>query len=133
MKTTINKSLIVTNKHFRIYLVIALIYLILASCTNNQAEEVEPEPVLPETPGATAVTYNNFVQGLMQTRCAGCHAPGAMAAGAFTFNGHASVTSNAARIRQAVLVSKTMPKGGSLSPAELESLAKWFDNGMPEQ
>jgi uncharacterized membrane protein len=122
------------NKHQRIYLVITIIYLILASCTKNQAEEMKPAtPVVPETPGTTSVTYNNFVKAFMQTKCAGCHAPGGTGSGAFTFNGFTSVTGNAARIKQAVLVTKTMPPGGSLSAAELQSLTKWFDNGMPEQ
>lgn len=134
MKTTFPNAEGVVNQHRRIYLAIALIYLALASCTNNQAEEIKPErPPVAEPPSTTAVTYSNFVQGLMQTKCQGCHGPGAAAAGAFTFNGYASVTANSARIRQTVLVSKTMPKGGSLSPAELESLTKWFDNGMPQQ
>jgi mono/diheme cytochrome c family protein len=122
------------NKHQRIYLVIAIIYMILASCTKNQAEEMTPAPpVVPETPGTTSVTYNNFVEALMQTKCAGCHAPGGRGSGAFIFNGFTSVTGNAERIRQAVLVTKTMPPGGSLSPAELQSLTKWFDDGMPEK
>lgn len=116
------------NKHFRIYCAIAVIYLLLASCSNNQAEEA-----VPETPEPQKVTYNNFAQALFQSKCNGCHAPGQPASAAFSFNGYASVTANAEKIRQAVIVTRRMPPNGSLTPAELQSLSKWFDDGMPEQ
>lgn len=114
--------------HIRIYLAITIIYLLLASCSKKQAEEI-----VPENPGPEKITYNNFAQALFQTRCSGCHGPGGPASAAFTFNGYASVTANAERIRQAVIVTKRMPPNGSLSAAELQSLTKWFDDGMPEQ
>lgn len=122
------------TKHQRIYLAMAMIYLLLASCSKNQAEEMKPNnPAVPENPGTGKVTYNNFTGALLQTKCSGCHAPGGSAAPVFTFNGYASVTANAERIRQAVIVTKRMPPGGSLSATELESLSKWFEDGMPEQ
>jgi len=114
--------------HIRIYLAITIIYLLLASCSKKQAEEIKPEPTAPEK-----ITYNNFAQALFQTRCSGCHAPGGPGSGAFTFNGYASVVANAERIRQAVIVTKRMPPNGSLSAAELQSLSKWFEDGMPQQ
>lgn len=114
--------------HFRIYLAITIIYLLLASCSKKQADEIVPEPPAPEK-----ITYNNFAEALFQTRCSGCHSAGRPAAAAFTFNGYASVTANAERIRQAVIVTKRMPLNGSLSAAELQSLSKWFEDGMPEQ
>jgi len=120
------------TRHHRIYLAIAIIYMLLASCSKNQAEEMKPETPAPENPGST-ISYNNFTGALLQTKCSGCHAPGMAAAAFFTFNGYASVVANAGRIKQAVLVTKSMPQGGSLTAAELESLSKWFDNGMPEQ
>jgi uncharacterized membrane protein len=122
------------TKHQRIYLALTIIYTLLASCSKKQAEEIKPNnPSVPENPGTEKVTYNNFTGALLQTRCSGCHAPGRSAAAVFTFNGYASVTANAERIRQAVIVTRRMPPGGSLSAAELESLSKWFAEGMPEQ
>lgn len=118
------------TKNHTTYLAITLIYLLLSSCSKKQAKEIEPE--VPEIPG-TKVTYNGFVQALFQTKCASCHAPGQSMSGLWTFNGYTSVTSNAARIKQVVLIGKTMPKGGSLTAAELASLQSWFDNGTPEQ
>lgn len=114
--------------HICIYLAITVIYLLLASCSKKQADEIAPEP-----PPQEKVTYNNFVQALFQSRCSGCHAAGGPGSGAFTFSGYASVVANAERIRQAVIVTKRMPPNGSLSAAELESLSKWFEDGMPQQ
>ncbi len=135
MLTTYKKALEILSiwamalvSSYRIYLAITLIYLLLASCSKNQADEI-----LPDTPAPQKVTYNNFAQALFQTKCSGCHAPGLPASAAFTFNGYSSVTANAERIRQAVIVTKRMPLNGSLTAAELQSLTKWFDDGMPEQ
>jgi uncharacterized membrane protein len=113
--------------------ILTLIYAFLSSCTKRQAEMVPDEVVTP-VPGnpSSAVTYANFVQPLFQSKCASCHASGASAAGMWTFNGHASVVSKATAIKQMVLVSKTMPKGNSLSPTELASLQTWFDGGLPQ-
>jgi len=107
-----------------------MIYLIMASCSKHQAEEIKPEQPPTVNPPANSVSYASTVGPLFQSRCGGCHAAGRSAAGIWTFNGHASIVSRASGIRQVVLVSKTMPRGGTLSAAELASLQSWFDNGM---
>lgn len=106
---------------------IMMTLLILSACSKNQADE--PKPVVPEKPG-TKVSYAEVVQPLLQAKCAGCHAPGRRASAAWSFNGYTSVTGSADKIKQAVLVSKTMPIGGTLSAAELQSIKDWFDQGM---
>ena len=116
-------------KHRMAYLTLTVVYLLLLSCSKRQAAEMAPTP--PETPGTT-VTYTNFAQALFQTKCGGCHSAGRGAAAIWTFNGLASITTNQNRIRQAVLVTKSMPMGGTLSAAELKSLQEWFDKNMPE-
>ena len=108
-------------------LAITIIYFVLASCSKKQAEELTPEP-----PQTQKVTYNNFAQALFQAKCSGCHGPGRPASNAFAFSGYSSVTANAERIKQAVIVTKRMPPNGSLSAEELQSLSKWFNDGMPE-
>lgn len=107
---------------------IAFIYLLLACCSKKQAEEVKPDLPPAETPGTT-ISYASFVQPLLQSKCAGCHAPGRSAAAFWTFNGYTSVNANADRIKNAVLVKKTMPPGGVITAAELQSLQTWFDQG----
>lgn len=112
------------------YLALVLAYiLMLSACSKKQADEIKAVDPTGPTP---QVTYAGFVGPLFQTRCAGCHGPGRQSAPIFTLNGYASVTANAARIRNAVLVQKSMPIGTALSAAELQSLRAWFDAGMPE-
>lgn len=118
------------NKFHRIYVTIAIFSMVLASCSKKQAEEMQP--VTPDPPAAR-VTYNNFTAALLQTKCSSCHAAGGSASSFFTFNAYASVVANASRIKQVVLVTKSMPQGGSLTAAELASLNKWFEDGLPEQ
>ena len=117
------------SRYVNHFAAIAISVLLLAACSKRQAEELKP--VVPVIPG-TQVTYTGAVQALLQSRCAGCHAPGRSAASAWSFNGYSSVTANANGIKQAVLVTKTMPVGGSLSAADLQSLQTWFDTGMPQ-
>lgn len=120
-------------KKHKVYIAIALGYiLLLSACSKKQADEIQPaQPITPGTPVA-AVTYDGFVGPLFQARCAGCHGTGKQSAPIFTFSGYASVKANADRIKNAVLVQKSMPIGGPLSAADLQSLQAWFDAGMPQ-
>ncbi|MGY4385004.1 putative membrane protein [Pedobacter sp. UYP24] len=120
------------KKHQIVYLTLIIAYMMMASCTKKQSQEIKPDvPVVPITP-VIKITYANFAESLFQSKCSSCHASGKSDAGFFTLNGYASIKANAERIKQAVLVSKRMPKAGSLSATELQSLSTWFDNGMPE-
>lgn len=119
------------NNQTFIYIALVLVYVLLSiSCSKRQADEIVPDPVNPGG-GTSTVTYTNFTQALIQTKCAGCHGVGRSAASIWTFNGLASITSNETRIRRVVLETRTMPIGGSLTAAELASLREWFDNKMP--
>lgn len=108
---------------------VTFVYCLLAACSKKQAEEAAPTP--PEVPG-TAVTYSAVIGPLFQARCAGCHATGRQAAARWTFDGLATVTANAARIKNVVLSTKSMPIGTPLSAAELKSVQDWFDQGSPQ-
>lgn len=117
-----------TNQRF-IYIALVLFYVLLSiSCSKRQADEV-----VPQTPGVgtSTITYTNFTEALIQTKCAGCHGTGRSAAAIWNFNGLASITSNEARIRRVVLETRSMPIGNSLTDTELTSLREWFDNNMP--
>ncbi|WP_029284644.1 cytochrome c [Pedobacter sp. R20-19] len=118
------------NQKF-IYVALVIVYILLSnSCSKRQADEIVPQTTNPGG-GTSTVTYTNFTQALIQTKCAGCHGAGRSAASIWTFNGLASITSNETRIRRVVLETKSMPIGGSLTAAELASLKEWFDNKMP--
>ncbi|MET1057105.1 MAG: cytochrome c [Pedobacter sp.] len=104
-----------------------LAYLLLMACTKKQAEEFKPEA--PETPGAK-VSYAAVIDPIFKARCNGCHSAGRSGSVAWTFSGLSSVTADADRIKNAVLVKKSMPLGGSLSATDLQSIKDWFDQGM---
>jgi uncharacterized membrane protein len=120
------------SKYLKTLFFLGCTYLFLFSCSKKQAEELQPaSPSEPEKPG-TEVTYANFVQPLFQTKCGGCHGVGKSSASVWTFNGLSSISSNAGRIKDAVITRKIMPLGGSLTAIELQSLNDWFDKGMPQ-
>lgn len=105
-------------------------YTTILSCTKKQADEMilDQNPT-PETPGAE-VLYTGAVQTLLSNRCGTCHATGRSAAVIWNFSGYTAVTANADRIKQAVLINKTMPMGSGLNASELKLLQDWFNNGM---
>ena len=106
---------------------IALIYLLAAACTKKQADEFEPET--PESP-ETKVSYAATVAPIFKANCEGCHAGSGRGTTAWIFSGLNSVVTNESRIRNAVVVNRTMPLGRSLSAADLQSVRDWFDQGM---
>lgn len=69
---------------------------------------------------------------IIQSKCAysGCHDAGA--AGGLNLTSYNLIFQNASRIRTAVVVTKTMPKSGSITPAELARLKCWLDSGAPD-
>ncbi|WP_316825826.1 hypothetical protein [Pedobacter miscanthi] len=122
------------NKQISI-LFLATFVILLFACSKRQAEELKPEaPTGPTGPAAVTtanVTYTNFAGALFQTKCANCHGPNGALKSIWLFNGLASIK-NDSRIANSVLVTKTMPKGGTLTVSERELLQAWFDKGMPE-
>jgi mono/diheme cytochrome c family protein len=130
-KINLNKNLM--KKQNSIFLLAAITALLFA-CSKKQAEELKPETPTPNgpTPVTTAnVTYSNFAGALFQTKCNSCHGPNGGMKGVWALNGLASIK-NDARVANSVLVTKTMPRGGSLTASERELLQAWVDKGMPE-
>ena len=110
---------------------LAAITALLFACSKRQAEELKPTTTGPIAVTTANVTYSNFAGALFQTKCNSCHGPNGALKSVWLFNGIASVK-NDSRVANSVLVTKTMPKGGSLTTSEIELLQAWFDKGMPE-
>lgn len=110
-----------------------LFALYVISCSKDQAAQPEVDPPGEEEVTAENVSYNNFAGALFESKCSSCHAAGGGASGRWTFADYASVRDNAARINQVVLVTGTMPLGGSLSANEKALLKAWFDRNTPQQ
>ncbi|MFD2583290.1 hypothetical protein ACFSR6_12390 [Pedobacter vanadiisoli] len=119
------------KKQNSIFLLAAITALLFA-CSKKQAEELKPTTPTGPTAVTTAnVTYSNFAGALFQTKCNNCHGPNGSVKIVWAFNGLASIK-NDTRVANSVLVTKTMPKGGTLTVSERELLQAWFDRGMPE-
>ncbi|UIR55631.1 hypothetical protein LZQ00_15340 [Sphingobacterium sp. SRCM116780] len=102
-------------------------------CTKKQAEEPTPKPPTgTETVTTANVSYTNFIKGLLEVKCSSCHASGQSASGNWTFNGYNSVKDNASRINNMVVVTKAMPKSGSLTAKEIELVSAWIQRSTPE-
>lgn len=106
-------------------LLVAILYLV--SCSKNQAEEPKPDNPTPIVVSTENVSYNNYVKGIFEVKCNSCHAKGASASGAWTFSDYTSVRSNASRLENVLLVTRTMPMGSTLSSKERELLDAWFN------
>ncbi len=118
------------------YVVISLFTLTVLSfsaCTKKQAQELTTIPDNgTETVTTQNVSYTNFSKALFETKCSSCHATGRSASGRWEFSGYTSVKDNIAKINNAVLVTKSMPLGGSLTSKEIELLDAWIKKNSPE-
>jgi uncharacterized membrane protein len=108
--------------------------VVFTSCSKDSAEDPTPNP---PTPGGTVtaenVTYKNFGATFFASKCNACHAAGGAGSSQFVFSGYNSVKDNADRIRNAVLVARVMPQGGSLTETERTLLDAWFKRNLPEE
>ncbi|WP_286862345.1 MULTISPECIES: c-type cytochrome [Sphingobacterium] len=114
-----------------VVLSMTVVAIALTACTKKQAQELSPDDE-EETVTAANVSYINFAKALFETKCSSCHAPGRGASAKWTFSGYSSVKDNSTRINNAVLVTKSMPIGGSLTVKEIELLDAWIKRNTPE-
>jgi hypothetical protein len=77
--------------------------------------------------GSTSITFSKTIQPIISNNCLPCHGNGATSPNLTSFN---SISRNAASVKSAV-VSRRMPRGGSLSQADIDAIASWVDGGSP--
>ena len=75
--------------------------------------------------------FASDVAPIIQSKCAfsGCHDNGA--AGGVALTNYSQIFQHAAKVRSTVVVSRTMPKSGSITPTEIAKLKCWLDSGAP--
>ncbi len=134
------QTLPLKRNHRRNYSLTTIVVLIIASiitlegCTKKQAEELTPDPGGENETVTTAnVSYDNFVKALFETNCGSCHGNGRPASARWAFSGYTSVKDNIEKINNAVLITKSMPIGRSLTMKELELLDAWIKRNTPEK
>jgi len=118
------------------FLIFAAI-LILTSCAYNKDEA--PAPSTPVVTGPK-ITYTDHTKKLFDTYCITCHAP-LLTQANFPLTSYSEVTfgnyaSIGGIIEKRVLIQQNMPPSGSqagqLTPAEMDTLQMWIDQGAPQ-
>lgn len=108
-----------------LYSLISLLVLIISSCEYNVANEEEQ---VVDGLCETEVSYSQIIRPLMNTNCMPCHngdgnTPFAPDLTTYTFVENLDV------LIKEVTQSRRMPKTGSLTDVEIQSIKCWVDNG----
>lgn len=107
--------------------------LFFMACSGSKDESVDPPPPPPPTCDGVAISFAANVNPIISTKCAtnsGCHGAGS-ANGPGPLTSYELVKAAASNIKSAV-VSGRMPKTGSISAAQVNTIKCWVDNGTPE-
>lgn len=112
-------------------LFLSMLFGLFFACKKEKS--VKPAEVINTSNCDTTITYNSQIKTIIDNNCVGCHSGPAPSGGAMltTYN-QVMVHVNDGHINQKVLVDKSMPKGGSLSTADLTAIACWLGNGAKE-
>ena len=104
------------------------ILLIFSACQNKKEEQLYSGGN--DCSGVNA-TFSATVQPIIQANCtlSGCH-DGSSTNGPGPLTSYDRVKDASARIRR-VVISREMPKGGSLSAEQIKSIVCWIDSGTP--
>ena len=111
------------NKFLLAGTALALLALMSGSCKKYD----------PSCDGSTP-TYNADVKDIIDANCtqSGCHGAGSSRGDFRTYAGLRPYLLNS-RFKREVLTDQSMPKGGSLSHAELNLIQCWADTDYPEK
>jgi uncharacterized membrane protein len=106
-----------------------LLPAILAGCYYDNAQQLYPGTNVDcNTVNATFVNVKTIVAEKCST--AGCHDAGS-AGGGIVLETYDQIRARSDRIRQRVIVDRTMPPGSPLSSTEVAILKCWISSGSP--
>lgn len=124
---TKRKYFLLNRKGWLILPIITVMATVMTGCYYDKAELLYPDGEV--NCSAVSATYSK-VQAIMAGKCNGCHNAG-NAAGGTVLETYDQVKAKAGRIRQRVIVEKTMPPRGPLSSGEMAILQCWISSGTP--
>ena len=108
--------------------------LFFMACSGSSKDDgVNPPPPPPPTCDGVAISFAANVNPIISTKCAtnsGCHGAGS-ANGPGPLTSYDLVKAHASDIKSAV-VSGRMPKTGSITAAQVNTIKCWAENGTPE-
>lgn len=110
-----------------VFIILGLV--LVGGCKYDKEELLSPAPNPSNTCATIPATFNANVLPLVTTKCAipGCH--NAAASGGRIFQNYNQVNLAKDRINTRVVVEKSMPPFGPLSPSEINTLKCWIEAG----
>ena len=118
-----NSKLMNVNSCFKIIRRVTLLFLLVffASCLTNVEEDmIELEPN-----ACAEITFAATIKPIIDANCIQCHGSGGIFPELTT---HTLIQSHAGSVKSEV-VSREMPKQGSLTQDEIDAIVCWVDNG----
>lgn len=106
---------------------IILIGALLTSCNYRVLKDPEYGSKFNGTFSREEISFPQVEERVFQQSCIGCHGSGSQ----FDLAQYSSVVSHLSQIKDAVFVSRTMPKSGSLSAEQYALLQTWLAAGAP--
>jgi len=108
----------------------AILWSTMTGCYYDKEEELYPFASC----DTSAVTWSGTISPMLLTNCAisGCHVAGGTGPGDLTAYTNVKTAVDNGRLRQEVVVRRTMPPSGSMSPCDREKIDTWIKNGAPE-
>lgn len=114
------------------YIATAVIVLVLYSCESNTYEELQDAPVIEGN-----VTYTQYIQPIIANNCLSCHSGGGVSSfrplGTYSQLKEAVLTTNLLdRIQRQNGEEGQMPQTGRMSPADIQLILQWNEDGLLE-
>src|SRR3990167_2985920 len=94
--------------------------LLLSGCQLYYKEKPQEGFLLPVD--LSTISYQMVSQNIFSSRCISCHGN----SGGVNLESYSSVKQHLAAIEATALITKTMPKNGSLTPSEAALLSAWI-------
>lgn len=110
-------------KSFFAYLIVGVL---ISGCQFYYKEKPQEGFLLPSD--LSSISYQMVSEKVLSTRCISCHGN----SGGVNLESYASVKQHLGAIERTALITKTMPKNGSLNSSELALLSAWIKAGAPE-
>lgn len=111
-----------TNFKIRTELLILLLGVFFASCTNHVEEMTEPDES--DSDNGKFVSFIADVRPIINANCVQCHNGSQFP----DLRDYSKVSANSANVKSAVS-NRRMPLGGSLTNAEINIIVSWIDSG----
>ena len=113
-----------------LHLALAFAMVFPSGCYYDKEELLYPGACNPGNASAQGY-WAEVVEPIIAARCTSCHQPGGQGPGDLrTYDAVKAIVDNGS-FRQLVLISRSMPQGGALTPCEIQKLQAWVDAGAP--